>query len=122
MLLESLRFQKYDKYENYVFIASINKLEEETNYNILQNIHNKLEGKYESYLPLYKSDMYNYVSVTIRKNYKFTDKLVIGNTYNVEFDIREVEKDDKIYVNCTLKKIKLHTRKPKENLGSIIEF
>ena len=49
-------------------------------------------------------------------------KLFERNLYEITFDVKKSERDDKEYINCFIKTIKLHTRAPQQDQGEIVEF
>ena len=104
--LKSIRFQKYDAYNNAIFIASSKKPDEVDNYNELKSLADKLEEKqYNTFMPIYHSTEYNYSTIRFKKNEKM--RLSQNATYNVEYKIKKITKDNKIYINCYIDKIKL---------------
>lgn len=104
--LKSIRFQKNDKFGNIVMIASNTKTEELENYEILKNYAEKLEEKqYDTYLPIFQSEEHNYSTIRFAKNPKHN--LLTNARYNIEYKIKTVAKNDKIYVNCHIEKLKM---------------
>ena len=87
-------------------IASNTRPEELQNYETLKNYAEKLEEKqYDSYLPIYHSLEYNYATIRFVKNAKY--KFVTNARYDVEYKIKTIVKNDKIYVNCYAEKTKM---------------
>jgi len=120
--LKSIRFQKYDKFQNPVFIASSTKPDEKENYEVLKEYAEKLEDKdYGTYLPIFHSDQYNYATVRYKKNDKHT-KLLPRATYNVDYKIKTITKDQKIYVNCFIERVRLVSKPPVIDEGEELEL
>jgi hypothetical protein len=111
--LQKIRFQKYDKYSNPVFIASSKKPDESKNYETLKDYAEKLEDKqYDTYLPIYNSQEYNYSSIRFCKSDKY--KTLSPNAkYNIDYKIMIVTRDEKIYVNCYIQRIRMVEKAPK---------
>ena len=119
--LKSLRFQKYDKYDNPIFIASASKPEEEDNFEILKNIHDKLEKKeYGCFLPVYNSDTYGYSSIRFKKNVNL--KVMPQAKYDIDYSIYMKTDNNRTYINACLHKVKLVSRAPKEDKGEELEL
>jgi hypothetical protein len=118
--LQKIRFQKYDKFSNPVFIVSSQKPDELENYKILKEYANKLEDKqYDTYLPIYNSTEYNYSSIRFGKSDKY--KTLSPNAkYNIDYKIMTATRNDKIYVNCYIQKIRMVEKAPKvfEEVGN----
>lgn len=118
-----LRFQKYDKYENPIFIASSQKATESENFNTLKEYAEKLEEKdYGTYLPIYHSELYNYTTIRFKKNTKYQKDLIPNAKYNVNYRIKTVVKDSKIYVNCILEKLKMVENAPVVDEGEDLDL
>ena len=123
-----LRFQKYDKYDNPIFIASSpkansNQAGESENFQILKEYAEKLEEKdYGTYLPIYHSNLYNYATIRFKKNTKTQKDLIPNARYNVDYRIKTVAKDSKIYVNCILEKIKMVEQAPAVEDGEDLDL
>ena len=65
---KSIRFHKYDKFNNSVFIASNTRPDEKENYDRLAEYAEKLEEKqYDTYLPIYKSVAHNFATVRCKR-------------------------------------------------------
>lgn len=129
--LMKLRFQKYDKYDNPIFIASSKKNIESENFHILKEYAEKLEEKdYGTYLPIYHSELYNYTTIRFKKNARSGSDsklskhrdLIPNAKYNVNYRIKTVAKDSKIYVNCILEKIKMIENAPVVDDGEDLDL
>lgn len=111
--LKSIRFQKNDKFDNPIFIASSKHAGDSENFQILKDYAEKLEDKdYGTYLPIYHSELYNYTTIRFKKNARTQKDLIPNAKYNVDYRIKTVTKDSKIYVNCILEKIKMVENAP----------
>lgn len=107
--LIKLRFQKYDKYANPVFIASNSNPDEKENYEILSEYAQKLvEKQYDTYLPIYQSVEHDFCSIRFKKGHY--SKLLPRATYDISFAIKTITKDNKIYVNCYLDRAKMNSK------------
>ena len=103
----NLRFQKYDKFQNPVFIASKGQIEEKEAYDKLKDYYDKLEEKdFGTFLPIYHSSEHNYSTIRFKKNEKY-NKMTVRNIYAVDFTTKQLVKDSKIYVNCFISSLKL---------------
>lgn len=118
-----LRFQKYDKYENPIFIASSKMDIESENFQILKEYAEKLEEKdYDTYLPIYHSELYNYTTIRFKKNTKYQKDLIPNAKYNLNYRIKTVAKNSKIYVNCILEKLKMVENAPVVDDGEDLDL
>ena len=109
--LKSVRFQKNDKFNNIVMIASKDKPTEIENYEILKTYAEKLENKdYGTYLPIFHSPIHNYATIRFFKNEKF--KMIPNALYDLEYKITTLAKKAKIYVNCHIIKCKMVGKAP----------
>ncbi len=105
--IQSLRFQKYDAYQNPVFIASSERLEEIENFNSVKDTYMKLINKdFGTFLPIFHSDTYNYTTIRAKKNMNHPN-LLVNATYDIQYVMRTVEKDGRTYVNVHISKFKL---------------
>lgn len=119
--LKSLRFQKFDKFQNPVFIASGTKDNEKMNYDTLKEYHEKLEDKdYGTFLPIYNSDEHNYTTIRFKKNDKYNPKP--RAKYDVDFKIKTITKNQKIYVNCYIERMKFVEKAEKIDEGEELEL
>ena len=107
--LKSIRFQKKDKYENSIFICSELNPEEEENCETLKTMALKLNESYDTFLPIYYSENYNYSSIRFSKNSKFVPQE--NCTYDIEYVIKLKNKNDKQYVNCFIQKMKFISKR-----------
>jgi hypothetical protein len=117
MKIQNLRFQKLDKYQNPVFIAS----RDDSNYTLLADLAKRLREKnYDTFLPIYSSVEFNYATIRFTKNTKYT--LIPGAKYDVEFKVRTVARDERVFVNCLASVMRM-TEKPAEiDYGQELEF
>ena len=120
-IIQKIRFQKYDDYNNAIFIASSKKHEEVDNYNELKSLADKLEEKqYDTFMPIYHSTEYNYSTIRFKKNEKM--RLSKNATYNIDYKIKKITKDKKIYINCYIDKVKLVGKAQIEEHGEEIDL
>ena len=119
----TLRFQKIDKFSNVIFIASGDKPEEKESFNLLTKFSKQLKSlNYDTFLPIYSSDNeFNYATVRTKKNLKYPN-LVENSVYKITFDCKKRTKDDKNYINCYLRKLKLVKLAEPQDEGSDVEL
>jgi hypothetical protein len=121
MKLQNLRFQKFDKFEHPIFIAS-NTPEELENHTTLKDLAERLiEKQYDTFLPIYNSEEFNYSSIRFMKNSKHSN-LVPNARYDIEYSVRTVTKTDRIFVNCHASFIKMKKNAPVEDIGEELDF
>ena len=119
--LKSIRFQKTDKFNNIVMIASKSKPNELENYETLKKYAEKLENKdYGTYLPIYNSPQYNYSTIKFFKNEKY--KFVPNVLYDIDYKITTITKNSKIYVNCHIQKCKMVGKAPADAIGEELDL
>ena len=115
----TLRFQKYDKFNNMVFIASESQepesLKQLTSYEI------QLCADYDHFIPIYSSQTKGFATVRFKKDSSFT-RLKCQATYTIKYDIKKIRKKEKVYVNCHLRKVKLVKEAPIIEEGTDILF
>ena len=123
---KSIRFQKLDKFNNMVFIVNGKNPNETDNFNKLKQDYRSLKDKYDTYLPIYYNEEYDYCTIRFYKNNKF--KVEENCTYDVEYSIRVKSKDDsnragfaQKFVNCYLDKLTFVSRKEVDR-GELIEL
>ena len=117
--LSSIKFSKFDKYDNPTFTAT-QKLDE-INYTILEDLAHKLEQKdFQTFLPIYHNSQYNYTTIRFFKDPKH--KLEEGCKYDINFTIKTKVKDNKTFVNCYFKAVKFVSRPPKVDEGDELEL
>jgi hypothetical protein len=117
----TIRFSKFDQYSNAVFTAS-NKPEEAISYNILKKYYQKLVDKeYDTFLPIYYSEEHEYTTIRLKKSEKY-NKMKPGNVYELKYNIKTVNKDSKIYVNCFISGMKLIKKAPTVNEGETVDL
>ena len=116
------RFQKFDQFNNAVFIASKSREAEAEAFNKLTKYHLKLEKeKYGTFLPIYSDASKAYATIRFKKNPRY-NRMKPDAIYEVKFDVKKISKDDKIYVNCFLRKLKLVSEAPEIDEGSDLCF
>jgi hypothetical protein len=116
----TLRFQKFDKFENPVFIAK--KVDLPESYEKLKKYHKKLEAKeYGTFLPIFEHEVYGYSTIRFYKNAKFS-KFVESATYKIKFEISVKEKKGKHYVNCYIKSVKFVSSAPVMDIGEVLDL
>ena len=114
--LSSIKFQKFDNFNNFVCIAS-EKIDK-VNYEILKDYAHKLEKmNYGTFIPIFHNDQHSYTNIRFFKSNKF--KMVEDNKYDIEFDIKIKEKNNKKYVNCHIKTLKF-VSKPMYDEGEVL--
>ena len=96
--INNIRFQKFDEFNNIIFIA---KPEHELeSYDKMHKWYDMLTHKFpESFLPIYATTEFS----TIRLRGKI-QKFEANATYNIDFNIKHKKSDDgdKSFVNCYL--------------------
>jgi hypothetical protein len=118
----TLRFQKFDDYQNAVFIASNKNPEELEQFKKLTKFHTQLEEKkYGSFLPIYSNPEHEYATIRTLKNSKFT-KMTDNSVYEIKFQTKKKTKDLKTYVNCHLLSLRLVKRAEPVDEGSDVDF
>ena len=111
-----IKFQKYDKFGNAVFITR----EGEAEYNQVRGIHEKIDEKFPDATSfVYVNDIYNYATIRIMKQNKF--KFVEKNTYLIDFQTKKVERNDRTFINAKLISSKL-TKKYTQDFGEDVEI
>ncbi|MHC4236794.1 MAG: hypothetical protein ACYSSM_00785 [Planctomycetota bacterium] len=118
-----IRFQKFDQYNNSVFIASKCREGEAKAYERLTKYHRKLESKkYETFLPIYSNAAKGFATIRFKKNPKY-NRMKANNTYEVHFDIKELAKlTCKTYVNCFLRRLRLVSEAPQIDEGEDVNL
>ena len=104
---ENLKFQKLDQFNNFVFIAS--EQSDPENYEKIKRIYEKLSSNYETYLPVYHNEQYNYCTIRFQK-FSIKQKLEQNSTYNLQYTVHAVTKGDMKYVNIYMKNVVLNTK------------
>ena len=99
-----LRFHKYDKFKNPVFIASLRKDAEIASFTKLRDYYEKIKDReYETSLPIYYDVFNQFTSVS----FQYSGAALEPNaTYSVDFNIIKT-KSSKIYVNFHINNIVL---------------
>ena len=114
--LKNIRFSKLDQFNNSVFIASDDDVE---NYDILTDYSAKLKLKYSSFLPIYHNEEHKFATIRFVKNSKF--KPEDRCNYDIEYTIKQKNKDDKVFINCHVNKMVFVSRNIIDD-GSEIEL
>ena len=115
-VLKNIRFQKVDKYDNLIFIA--NKTEKE-NYDDLKDKALKLENRFETFMPIFHSEKFNYSTIRFVKNSKAT--VEPDCVYDIDYIIKLKNKDGKTYVNCFINTIKFIKKNERDD-GEVLEL
>ena len=93
-VLKNLRFNKFDKYDNPVFIASH---KEKENYDDLKNKANKLEAKnLHTFLPIYHSEKFKFATIRFVKNFQKNGDYIKPQSdcvYNIDYSIKTKTKE-----------------------------
>lgn len=119
--LNSIRFQKFDKYSNPIFI--VNSEKEPVNFKRLTKYYTTLESKeYNTFLPIYSNEENKYATIRFKKNSSKYPNFTKNNVYDIKYSIKQKEHEGKTYVNCYINSLKLVSRAPKIDLGQDIDF
>lgn len=105
MSKDRLYFSKKDKYDNPVFLVTKKKNPNEYD-NLLKKYTKLVEKKYDTFLPIYINTNYDFAKITFKKHEKIP-MLKVGGLYEVEYILTTHEYNDKNYVNCNIKNVKL---------------
>jgi hypothetical protein len=118
----NLRFQKKDVYENSIFIASGTNPDEKEQYKTLDKCAKQLQSlDTKTFLPIFSNDEFQYATIRCKKNSSFPN-LVENSIYKISFDTKRKTKDDKVFINCYLRKLKLVKKAQILDLGDDIVF
>jgi hypothetical protein len=118
----NLRFQKKDVYENSIFIAAASNPDEVEQYKTLNKFAKQLMLlDTKTFLPIFSNDEFQYATIRCKKNSSFPN-LVENSIYKISFDTKRKTKDDKVYINCYLRKLKLVKKAEVVDLGDDIVF
>lgn len=116
----NIRFQKFDKYGNMVFIC--NSRTEPKTFAKLTKYYERLNNmETNTFLPIYSNAESQYATVRF-KDYKGYSVISANDVYNIECSIKKVVKDDKKFINCFVNKLTLVSRAPLIDYGADIEF
>ena len=115
----TLRFQKFDAYKNAIFIASSKKEDETETYNMLKSYYEKIFPLTDTFLPIYDSLEYNYATIRFKKDSKHCH-LKENHIYLVDFELKQSERDGKIYFNAFSKRIRLEKKADVVDYGSVV--
>ena len=103
----NLRFQKIDVYGNSIFIATANNPDEVDQYKTLDKCAKQLMSlDTKTFLPIFSNDEFQYATIRCKKNSSFPN-LVENSYYKISFDTKKKSKDNKVFINCYLRKLKL---------------
>ena len=112
----TLKFQKFDKFKNAVFIATEDSLSE--SYERLKKYHTMLEQKgFNTFLPIYAHPTYRYSTIRFFKNNKFKN-FRDDATYELDFMISTTEKEGRTFVNCYIQSMRFIAAAPKLDMGT----
>jgi hypothetical protein len=118
----NLRFQKKDVYENSIFIAAASNPDEVKQYKTLDKFAKQLMSlDTKQFLPIFSNDEFQYATIRCKKNSKFPN-LVENSIYKITFDTKKKSKDNKVFINCYLRKLKLVKKADVVDLGDDIVF
>ena len=118
----NLRFQKIDVYGNSIFIAASSNPEEVEQYEALDKCAKQLMRlDTKTFLPIFSNDEFQYATIRCKKNSSFPN-LVENSIYKISFDTKRKSKDDKVFINCYLRKLKLVKKAEVVDLGDDIVF
>jgi hypothetical protein len=118
----NLRFQKKDVYENSIFIAAASNPDEVEQYKTLNKFAKQLMSlDTKTFLPIFSNDEFQYSTIRCKKNSSFPN-LVENSIYKISFDTKRKTKDDKVFINCYLRKLKLVKKAQVVDLGDDIVF
>ena len=104
-----------------VFIA--NEKAEPKTFAKLTKCYEKLNKmKTDTFLPIYSNKENQYSTIRFKKN--GTDYGIMGanDVYDIECDIKIVNRDDKQFINCYITNLKLVTKAPVIDYGADVEF
>ena len=112
-----LRYLKQDQFKNEIFIAGDSGEPEEREE--LSNICRALKEKnITTFLPVFSGNGYSTIRFRHENKFKFEE----GATYELSFDIRQIERGDKVYVNCYILKSRLVFKAPVIERGELMIF
>jgi hypothetical protein len=115
--LKNIRFQKYDKYGNIIFITNDKEVEL---YKGLKKRAKHLSTAYpDSFLPIYYSPVHKYV--TLRCSRFNSIEMVNGGIYDLRYTVMSKNKDVKTYITCYIEDIK-HVDTIQIDRGELVEF
>jgi hypothetical protein len=118
--ISAVRFQKYDRFDNAIFIA--NPLREPRAFKKLSKYYGQIKDKFQdTFLPIYCSEEHKYASICIRKS-NLTRQLAENNVYNVKFALKKRSQDGKIYLNCFVDEIDLICKAPVYDEGDDVDL
>ena len=116
----TIRFQKFDKFNNPIFCCNKENPEEKETFDTLKKWYNKLDDKcFGTFLPVYSTN--KFASIRFKSNNKH-NHMVERNVYKVVFNMRITERDGKTYVNCYIENLKLEKRGEPADMGKILDL
>ena len=124
--LQGIRFQKFDKYDNPVFIANSEK--EEKLFKQLKKHEKKLKNlNINTFLPIYSNDEKQYATIRFKNTFKTKEILKAlqmkhNDSFNILFSVKQKEHNGKSYINCFIDSILLRERAPEIDYGKDILF
>lgn len=117
-----LRYSKDSEYGDHIFICANDTEaypEEQKGFKELKRMSAKLDGMFDTFLPVYHSAEHSYCSIRFKKtNSKFHRR----SLYAVSFDIKKKTVDNADYCNVYIKKVKLAKRAEKQDEGETLEI
>lgn len=117
-----LRFQKFDKYANAIFIVSATREDEKESYDKLKEYYEKIYNTTDTFLPIYDSLEFQYATIRYKKDTRKHNNLRQNDVYQVDFTIKKAEREGKVYYNCFSTKIKHLEKAPEIDYGEEIEL
>jgi hypothetical protein len=114
----NIQFSKFDQYGNSVFVVQEDDPGKKS-FEMLTKYHKKLDKQYSTFLPIYATS--EYASIRFKKNPKYS-KMIPRNIYQVTFVVKRKTTDEKHYINCFLRKLKLISRAPDLDLGEDLDL
>jgi len=106
-ILKSIRFQKLDQYDNPVFISSGDRADEIDNYTQLKKFSEQLSDKYDTFLPIFHSDVFNFSTIRFKKSKENSLTLKENASYDINYTAKVREVNGKSFVNCYINKLSL---------------
>jgi hypothetical protein len=116
-----LRYQKRSDYDDYVFLADPDKEDEVKSYEKLKDLSEKLAKSYDTYLPIFHSEDHNVCSIRFKKDEGKDKKFKKNSLYTIDFILKKKEYKEQQYINCWMKKHKLHSKQEVESDGEIMD-
>lgn len=114
-----LKFQKFDKFDNPVFICLKSDIPE--SYTMLEKYHKLLSKKVKTFLPIFAHKEHQYATIRFFKHRKYK-KFVDGATYVINFNIAMKKKNEKNYINCFIQSVQFISKPEKIDEGEIMDL